>query len=340
MTRKNYTNLDLAKFVCALLVVMIHTEPLADCAPEINFFFVNILARVAVPLFFVISGFLLFGPMEYESGRLSPCAVNISRILRYWTKIALLYGSWSLAYLLILKIPMWISTGWWGLHVVKDAAAAVLFVGTHYHLWYLLTLLYAVPLMYFMTRYMRQRVLLVVAAALWLCECFRCSYAWLGADRIPLLMWFSQRMPIIFDTAFRAVPLMLFGACAARSQERKSAGVLGILASIGFALCAAEVYLLRSLTPNDQRLSYLISTPFMVVFLLRFLCASKQISIEESKGPLLRDMSTLIYCMHPMLIELLGNWVHSKFVLWVTTMLLSVAIGRIVVTKRRYLKRK
>ena len=193
--------------------------------------------------------------------------------------------------------------------------------------------------MYFMTRYLRQRVLLIVAAALWLCECFRYSYAWLGADRIPLLMWFSQRMPIVFDTAFRAVPLMLFGACAARIQEKMRAGVLGVFALLGFALCTAEVYLLRSLTSNGQRLSYLLSTPFMAVFLLRFLCVSKQISIGGSKGSLLRDMSTLIYCMHPMLIELLGNWVHSNFVLWVTTTLLSVAISEIVVTKRRKLKR-
>lgn len=81
--KNNYTNLDIAKFVCALLVVMIHAEPLADTASEMNFFLVKILARVAVPLFFVMSGFFLFGPMQYENGRLSACAESINWIVQY-----------------------------------------------------------------------------------------------------------------------------------------------------------------------------------------------------------------------------------------------------------------
>ena len=54
--KNNYTNLDIAKFICALLVVVIHTDPLADVANEMNFFLVNILARVAVPLFLLCQG--------------------------------------------------------------------------------------------------------------------------------------------------------------------------------------------------------------------------------------------------------------------------------------------
>ena len=50
-----YPNLDLAKFVCALLVVVIHTSPLENTAELAHFYLNNVFARVAVPLFFAAS---------------------------------------------------------------------------------------------------------------------------------------------------------------------------------------------------------------------------------------------------------------------------------------------
>lgn len=47
----NYTNLDVAKFVCALLVVFIHTDPLRGVSEIAGFYLKDVLARVAVPLF-------------------------------------------------------------------------------------------------------------------------------------------------------------------------------------------------------------------------------------------------------------------------------------------------
>ena len=337
--RINYTNLDVAKFICALLVVVIHTDPLADVAKEMNFFLVNILARVAVPLFFVMSGFFLFGPMEYENGRLTPCATNIDRIVRYWKKIAVLYGGWSLVYLLFIKIPMWYATGWWGLRVIKDAVVSILLVGTHYHMWYLLAVLYAVPLLFVLHRWLSRKPLLLIAALLWLCECLRYSYAWLGADRMSSFLWISQRMPIVFDAAFRALPLMLFGANVARSEEHQRSKTLGILALLGFALCTAEVYALRSLTRNGQNFSYLIFTPFMAISLLRFMCALKQVALDRKKASLLRNMSTIIYCVHPMIISLLTKREFSGYMLWTITTLLSAIVAWFAVSGRKYLKR-
>ena len=55
MERKNYYALDVAKLICALLVICIHTGPLLDVNIDANFVLVQVLARLAVPLFFVIS---------------------------------------------------------------------------------------------------------------------------------------------------------------------------------------------------------------------------------------------------------------------------------------------
>lgn len=332
--KTNYPNLDIAKLVCALLVIVIHTSPLAQTAPEINFFLVDVLSRVAVPLFFVMSGFLLLGPMQYENGKLSATRENFYRICRYWCKTALLYGGWSLAYLLIIKIPMWYDTGWWGPYVIKDAAAAVLFVGTHYHLWYLLAVLYVVPLLYLLQRCFGEKELLLITALLWVCECLTYSYTWLGTNRIALFVWFSQKVPIIFDAIFRALPLMLLGGIAARHHQRCSAYRAGMLALTAFFICAMEVYILRAFTPNSQSFSYLIFTPFMAWWLLRFLLSAPSCGLRPYRQTMCRNMSTIIYCLHPMIIDLMSKWFKiSGLALWLVVTLLSVLLAAIIASR-------
>ena len=71
-----YDSLDLAKWICALLVIVIHTAPLSKVSTIGNFYFTNVLARIAVPLFFAISGFLFFRKLTYENGRVKRSAEN------------------------------------------------------------------------------------------------------------------------------------------------------------------------------------------------------------------------------------------------------------------------
>lgn len=59
---QNYNSIDLAKFICSILVVMIHVAPFGTSIEikwidNLSFLVRNYLARVAVPFFFVASGF-------------------------------------------------------------------------------------------------------------------------------------------------------------------------------------------------------------------------------------------------------------------------------------------
>jgi serine/alanine racemase len=118
---KQYIAIDLAKFLCSLLVVVIHTSPLKDVSEPACFVLDNILARVAVPLFFAISGFLFFGKLDYYNGKISGSKDNLRRLLFYCKRNTALYLGWSAVYFAVVYLPMWYRTGWWGIHVVKDA---------------------------------------------------------------------------------------------------------------------------------------------------------------------------------------------------------------------------
>lgn len=82
LKEKNYASIDVLKFVCSLFVVVLHvaTYALADMATgsapptgkDNPFLFVLPIAytilRIAVPMFFVCSGFLLFKKMKDNNG--------------------------------------------------------------------------------------------------------------------------------------------------------------------------------------------------------------------------------------------------------------------------------
>ena len=52
MEKVYYKAIDYVKVICAILVVCIHTGPLLSVNEEMNFFLVQVLARMAVPYIF------------------------------------------------------------------------------------------------------------------------------------------------------------------------------------------------------------------------------------------------------------------------------------------------
>lgn len=58
---RTYGGLDAFKLAAALLVVAIHTSPLGSISPGGDFFLTRVLARVAVPFFFLVTGQFVLG---------------------------------------------------------------------------------------------------------------------------------------------------------------------------------------------------------------------------------------------------------------------------------------
>ena len=51
---RQYPAIDLGKYICAMLVVAIHTFPFVDISPSFNLFFISTLCRLAVPFFLCV----------------------------------------------------------------------------------------------------------------------------------------------------------------------------------------------------------------------------------------------------------------------------------------------
>ena len=64
---KKYPLLDWFRMAAAILVVAIHTSPLSSLNESADFILTRIIARIAVPFFFLITGFFM-GPEAEKRG--------------------------------------------------------------------------------------------------------------------------------------------------------------------------------------------------------------------------------------------------------------------------------
>lgn len=66
MTSTRLGGLDDFRVPAALLVIAIHTGPLLSISPAANYLLTDILARLAVPFFFAVSGWFLLPRVQQQ----------------------------------------------------------------------------------------------------------------------------------------------------------------------------------------------------------------------------------------------------------------------------------
>ena len=59
MSKKAYTGIDYFRMIAAFFIIAIHTSPFSSYSETGDFILTRVIARVAVPFFFMTSGFFL-----------------------------------------------------------------------------------------------------------------------------------------------------------------------------------------------------------------------------------------------------------------------------------------
>ncbi len=128
----------------AILVVILHVRLFENVSMILDYAFVQGFTRVAVPFFFVSSGFLLFKKLQLENIALKP-------IRKYCLKILRIYCVWTLIYIpFIIRDMSKDNEGY--MHAALKGIRDLLFVG-YAHLWFLPALIIGVLI----TAYLLQR---------------------------------------------------------------------------------------------------------------------------------------------------------------------------------------
>lgn len=127
---KTYDCVDLMKFICVFLVVAIHVAPLSSYSQLLDYEVRNWLARIAVPFYFIASGYFLFRKTTYEN-------FDEKIALTYAGRIFRLYIIWTIIYFpLSLKIKI-LDNEKGVVHGFIDWIRNCIFTGSYNQLWYL-----------------------------------------------------------------------------------------------------------------------------------------------------------------------------------------------------------
>lgn len=104
LSGNNFNGIDLVKFLCTFLICIIHTTPFSfeyfKYADICNFFLQKGVCRIAVPFYFVASGFFLFRKIDLNN-------FDVDRIKNYCFKLIRLWGMWMLLLVLGGTYHLW-----------------------------------------------------------------------------------------------------------------------------------------------------------------------------------------------------------------------------------------
>lgn len=279
---KAYTGIDCFRFLAAILIVAIHTSPLGGVNATADFILTRVIARVAVPFFFMTSGYFL----------ISRYARDGKRLTRFLKKTALLYLS-----AMALYVPVQLYNGYFAqtdlLQLVKD----VIFNGTMYHLWYLSAAMLGGWLAWHLVRRLDFGGAFVVSAILYAVGLLGDSY--FGLAKLAGLEGIYAQFFTLFDYTrngifFAPLFFVLGGWLAKRQPVSRKVAVAGLILS--FAAMLAEALALRQLGWQKHDSMYVFLLPVML-FLFDLLRR-----FEGKRMPLLRDSALVLYIIHPMVI--------------------------------------
>ena len=345
-TKPNYGWLDRFRIIAALAVIAIHTSPLDTFHEGADFFLTRVLARIAVPFFFMVTGhFVVAGFLP--SGKAAPSTKSMVRFRKFLAKTSMLY-----LFCIILYLPVGIYAGHYEDMSVGTLLRMLFFDGTFYHLWYFPACIMGVALVYLLSRFLSLGAMTAVSAVLYAIGLLGDSYYGL-VEKVPALEAFYgflfQISSYTRNGLFLAPLFLVLGAWmagAAQGQDGRELSekrlFLCSLSVLSFALMTGEAFLLRHFELQRHDSMYLLLVPVMF-FLYRFL-----LCIPAKSDGAFRTVSTWIYVLHPAFIVvvrgiakplgLTGLLVDNSLVHYLAVSFLSVAAAFAMVWLQNMLK--
>ncbi len=317
-SENHYRFIDIFKFFCSFLIIGIHTAPFLDYGMLNNAF--GILTRIAVPFFFVSSSFFLF-KKEFVW----------SRIARYCKRLLILYAVYSLFYVIYELVT--------GQFVLRTFLMKFFFSG-YQHLWFLQQSVIAVLVISFFIRlFKKPRLLYILSAVFYVIGVFVFTLHPISKNISLVQSYYGSFLyEILFERSwiFYAVPYMAIGYYFSQNGFcTKKISAIGIAGSL-FVLVAESVIGV-----------YIIHVTSTVLWLsvlpLSFFIFSLVAQINF-KGDLnvifLRKSSTLIYCIHLLIVFILQSFGINHMILFILTSVLSFLYSVIVIklSSLRYLR--
>lgn len=327
--KKKFGAIDIAKYVSALLVVCIHTFPFYELSISLNTYWIQTVCRLAVPFFFVCSGYFFFRKWDANNPEANHEALalyekRLLKIYLIWTVIYLPYTIWDYAH-----------SGFRIYHIIAYLRD-VLLNGSYYHLWFLPALMlstWIVSKLYHQNKLKKVlRVTLILYVIGYLLNVYQPIW-----ESIPYVSFFfsfftkilvTARNGIFFGPIFVALGLLMTRTRRLKHRVSMIAWLVSFIALVLEVTIYKQLGILRDLT--SMYLMLIPAVYFMVNALLTWKMEYKE------RYMTMRHESLLIYTSHILFAKVfLVLWPHAHLVVYFLTLAFSQAFATFVMIYRK-----
>lgn len=300
----NYDNVDILKYVCSILILMLHLRPFIVYSGGLDFFFNNIITRLCAPAFFLITGYFVAKNERKDPGY----------IKKYIKKTIPMYLVWS-----ILYIPAMIGTAINNVPLVNDYLAklnipseaivplvvilvplalvlALLYTGFYYHLWYFPAVIISLFILSKWKNKFKLKYLLIISFILLLFGATETYYGVLPFSVQEVLSYYYQ---IFFTTRNFLFFGLFYVVLGYRLGTKKDPYI-----EYSFLKLTVWIFLLifeATILQNTARLNSNILLSCIPLVYYLFISVIYQTNIFKTKFPF-RELSKYYYLVHPMVI--------------------------------------
>lgn len=284
--KKEYIALDYVRVLAAFLVICIHVHPFLDINAVVSNFFDNVVCRIAVPFFFLTSGFFIkekMGDKKY--------------VIKYLKHIIQLYFIYSLFYL-----PQNILRYYRDHNSMPAKICSILreiFVtGTYAHLWYFIAIFWAVVFLYLLLFVFKlsERNILIIAIVFEIIGVLGNAYKNLFFD-ISFIRVYYEMFETTRNGIFFGFPFLFWGYWIKLHENsiREHKYWIGALFFLILSL-GERAWIGYSIADGESDIMFSTVCLSIFFFLTILFIAVPENCIESGKQ--LRKISTLVYGFH------------------------------------------
>lgn len=303
----NYDNLDVLRYLFSIIIILMHMRPFLGTYDQLDLAFNNIISRICVPFFFVMTGYFVSQKQIQDP----------SYIRHYIKRMLPTYLFWS-----ILYIPM-------GIQLIKDMnipasmlplalIIALVYVGTCYHLWYFPALFFGLWILALWLKKYSIRSLLILSFVL---LCFGATETYFGLLPETIQQILKTYYFQIFYTTRNFLFFGLFYIAMGYAIGEKKQHCIPYR-FLKLILCcfllAAEGILLQLTDRLDSNI--LISCIPLTYYLFVSTLYTKTL-FPMPKHVSLRNLSKYYYLLHPMIIWIVTDYfkrLEKTETIWLT----------------------
>lgn len=332
----NYKNIDILKYICAILIIILHLRPFQNFSDQLDLAFNNIITRICVPMFFLITGYFIAKKEKRNSNYIKDYIKKTIPLYLVWSAIyipvIIAYGLQNISiinnYITTITIPMYLLIPLIVLGIPLALLVALIYTGVYYHLWYFPALILSLLVLSKWKKKFDIKYLLVISFFLLLFGATETYYGMLPLNLKELLSYYYNIFFTTRNFLFFGLFYVVLGYFIGSKKDVYSKYCFEKLVICIFFLIFEAIFLHDIEKLNSNILLSCIPLTYYLFITTIYLTNKIKLKFD------FRSFSKYYYLIHPMIIyiiSLFGIFSHNPYLQIVVVLIITHIISFIII---------